>query len=79
VLGLFGRQFLSPCIYVLLFATALSLDIRHWSDALFMAAVLLLNAVIGPGAPGVPCEPPSALRANTNGAATTNLRAASRS
>ncbi len=47
VVVLFLRQFLSPFIYVLLFATALSLYIRHWSDALFITAVLLLNSVIG--------------------------------
>lgn len=47
LLVLFLRQFLSPFIYVLLFAAALSVYIRHWSDAIFIAAVLVLNAVIG--------------------------------
>ena len=46
-LVLFLRQFLSPFIYVLLFATALSVYIGHWADAAFIAAVLLLNSVIG--------------------------------
>ncbi len=46
-LVLFLRQFLSPFIYVLLFATALSVYIGHWADAIFIAAVLLLNSVIG--------------------------------
>ncbi len=44
---LFLRQFLSPFIYVLLFATALSIYIGHWADAVFIAVVLLLNSVIG--------------------------------
>ncbi|HHH44222.1 MAG TPA: HAD family hydrolase [Gammaproteobacteria bacterium] len=43
----FLRQFASPLIYVLLAAALLSLLIRHWSDAGFIFAVLLLNAVIG--------------------------------
>ncbi len=43
----FLRQFASPLIYVLLAAALLSLSIRHWSDAGFIFAVLLLNAVIG--------------------------------
>jgi Ca2+-transporting ATPase len=47
VLRIFLRQFLSPFIYVLLLAVALSVYIRHWSDAVFIAAVLLLNSVIG--------------------------------
>lgn len=44
---IFLRQFASPLIYVLVAAAALSLAIREWSDASFIAAVLLLNAVIG--------------------------------
>ncbi len=47
LLVLFVHQFLSPFIYVLLFATALSAYIQHWSDALFISLVVLLNAVIG--------------------------------
>lgn len=41
------RQFLSPLIYILLFATVLSLVLREWADAGFIAVVLALNAVIG--------------------------------
>jgi magnesium-transporting ATPase (P-type) len=43
----FLRQFASPLIYVLLLAAALSAWLREWSDAGFIAAVLLLNALIG--------------------------------
>jgi magnesium-transporting ATPase (P-type) len=43
----FLRQFASPLIYVLLAAAVLSLFIQHWSDAGFIAAVLLINAIIG--------------------------------
>ncbi len=43
----FLRQFASPLIYVLLAAALLSLVIREWSDALFIFAVLLINALIG--------------------------------
>jgi Ca2+-transporting ATPase len=43
----FLRQFLSPLIYILLVAAAVSTLIGEYSDALFIFAVLLLNAVIG--------------------------------
>lgn len=43
----FLRQFLSPLIYILLVAAAISAVLRDWSDAGFILAVLLLNAVIG--------------------------------
>ncbi len=43
----FGRQFLSPLIYVLLVAAAISLLIRHFIDAVVVFGVLLLNAFIG--------------------------------
>ena len=43
----FLRQFASPLIYVLVFAAGLSAWLGDWSDAGFIAAVLLLNAVIG--------------------------------
>lgn len=49
-LGLFSvflRQFISPLIYILLAAAILSLVIQEWSDALFISAVLLINAIIG--------------------------------
>lgn len=44
---LFLSQFASPLIYVLVAAALLSVMIREWSDAGFIAAVLLINAVIG--------------------------------
>lgn len=47
VLAVFVRQFLSPLIYVLLVAAGLSAWLEEWADAVFIAAVLLLNAVIG--------------------------------
>ena len=47
VFKIFLRQFLSPLIYILLFAAAVSLFLGDWSDAGFIAAVLLINAVIG--------------------------------
>ncbi len=44
---LFVRQFASPLIYVLVAAALLSLAIQEWSDAAFIFAVLLINAIIG--------------------------------
>lgn len=44
---IFINQFKSPLIYVLLAAALVSLFIQEYSDAVFIAAVLLLNAVIG--------------------------------
>lgn len=43
----FLRQFLSPFIYILMIAAAVSLLIGQLPSAIFIAAVLLLNAVIG--------------------------------
>jgi Ca2+-transporting ATPase len=43
----FLRQFVSPLIYVLLAAALLSAAIQEWSDAGFITAVLLINAIIG--------------------------------
>jgi magnesium-transporting ATPase (P-type) len=43
----FFRQFLNPLIYILLVAAAISAVMRDWSDAGFILAVLVLNAVIG--------------------------------
>ncbi len=43
----FLHQFASPLIYVLLAAALLSLLIREYSDAGFIFAVLMINAVIG--------------------------------
>ena len=47
LLKVFLRQFASPLIYVLLAAAVLSLLIQYWSDAGFIFAVLLVNAIIG--------------------------------
>ncbi len=47
VAAVFGRQFLSPFIYVLFGAAALSVASAEWSDAGFIGAVVALNAVIG--------------------------------
>lgn len=44
---IFLRQFLSPLIYILLLAAVVSLLLQEWSDAVFISAVLLINAVIG--------------------------------
>jgi calcium-translocating P-type ATPase len=43
----FLQQFKSPIIYVLLLATLMALIIHEYTDAGFILAVLLLNAVIG--------------------------------
>jgi P-type Ca2+ transporter type 2C len=43
----FGRQFLSPLIYVLLVAAVISLVVQHFIDAIVVFGVLLLNATIG--------------------------------
>lgn len=43
----FLRQFASPLIYVLVAAAVLSVMINEWSDAGFISAVLIINAVIG--------------------------------
>jgi len=45
--SVFIRQFASPLIYVLVAAVVLSLLIKEWSDAGFISAVLLINAIIG--------------------------------
>ncbi len=47
LLEVFIGQFKSPLIYVLLAAAVVSVGIGEFSDAIFIAAVLLLNAVIG--------------------------------
>ncbi len=43
----FLSQFASPLIYVLIVAALLSVAIEEWSDAGFIAAVLMINSVIG--------------------------------
>ncbi len=45
--AVFLRQFASPLIYVLVVAALFSLLIREWTDAGFISAVLLINAIIG--------------------------------
>ena len=47
LLRVFLHQFTSPLIYVLLLAAAVSALIQEWSDAGFIAGVLLVNAAIG--------------------------------
>lgn len=47
VFRVFLRQFASPLIYVLGVAALFSMVIQEWSDAGFIAAVLLVNAIIG--------------------------------
>lgn len=47
LITLFFRQFLSPLIYILLAAAAASLLIGELTDAIFIGAVILLNAAIG--------------------------------
>jgi magnesium-transporting ATPase (P-type) len=43
----FFRQFLSPLVYVLLLAAAVSSAMSDWTDAAFILAVLFVNASIG--------------------------------
>ncbi|HSQ69685.1 MAG TPA: HAD-IC family P-type ATPase [Steroidobacteraceae bacterium] len=45
--AIFWGQFKSPLIYVLLFAAVLSLGLEEYTDAAFIAGVLLVNALIG--------------------------------
>jgi len=47
IVRVFLHQFTSPLIYVLVAAALVSLAIQEWSDAGFICAVLLLNAIIG--------------------------------
>jgi len=47
LLHIFLHQFASPLIYVLVAAALLSITIQEWSDAGFITAVLLVNAIIG--------------------------------
>ena len=47
VVQVFLHQFTSPLIYVLVAAALVSLAIHEWSDAGFIGAVLLVNAIIG--------------------------------
>jgi P-type Ca2+ transporter type 2C len=47
VTALFLRQFLSPLIYILLAAAAASIMLGDVGDAAFIAAVLVLNGIVG--------------------------------
>lgn len=47
LLKIFIEQFKSPVIYILLIATVVSLAIKEFSDAGFIMAALMLNAVVG--------------------------------
>ncbi|UCH42026.1 MAG: HAD-IC family P-type ATPase [Gammaproteobacteria bacterium] len=47
VIQVFINQFKSPLIYVLVAAALVSLMIEEYSDAIFISAVLFLNAIIG--------------------------------
>ena len=47
IAAVFLNQFKSPLIYVLVAAAVLSVAIQEWSDAGFITAVLIINAVIG--------------------------------
>ncbi|MEA3330447.1 MAG: HAD-IC family P-type ATPase, partial [Campylobacterota bacterium] len=47
IFGIFFEQFKSPIIYVLLIATIVSFAIKEFTDAGFILAVLLINAIIG--------------------------------
>ncbi len=46
-MAIFLRQFLSPFIYILLIAAVVSLALGQLPNAIFILAVLLLNAAIG--------------------------------
>ncbi len=47
LLQIFLQQFTNPIIYVLIIAAVVSVAIKEFSDAGFIVAVLLINAVIG--------------------------------
>lgn len=47
IVAVFLNQFKSPLIYVLVAAAILSIVIQEWSDAGFITAVLIINAIIG--------------------------------
>lgn len=46
-LRIFFRQFLSPFIYILLFAAVVSMFMHDMTDAMFIGIVLLANGIIG--------------------------------
>ena len=44
---IFLKQFLSPLIYILIFAGLASLFLKKWDDALFIFGVIILNSIVG--------------------------------
>jgi len=46
MVALFLRQLFSPLIYILLVAAVVSVLLQEWSDAAFIFAVLVINAII---------------------------------
>ena len=65
----FVRQFLSPFIYILVIAAVVSLIIGQMPSAIFIAAVLLLNALIGAAQEYSAQRSAAALRAMVKGSA----------
>ncbi len=47
MLSIFGSQFLSPLIYVLIAAAIISLVIGEFNDALFILIIITINAILG--------------------------------
>lgn len=47
LLGLFGAQFKSPIVIILLFATCLSLIVHDITDALIILAIVLISGLLG--------------------------------
>ncbi len=68
-LELFVRQFLSPFIYILMIAAAVSFAIGQVPSAVFIVAVLLINAVIGTVQEHAAQKSASALRRMVRGSA----------
>lgn len=44
---IFLHQFLSPLIYILIFAGVVSLVLKKWDDTIFIFAVIILNSAVG--------------------------------
>ncbi len=44
---IFFNQFLSPLIYILIFAGIISIFLKEWVDAIFIFAVIFLNSALG--------------------------------
>lgn len=69
LIELFLRQFLSPFIYILLVAAMVSLAVNQTPSAVFIVAVLLLNATIGTAQEFSAQRSANALRAMVRGRA----------